>query len=261
MITLEAATNILEGDDPFVVGLMIAFLYENDDQPRIDQMTTLVDEHHEDEEPGIGIEAPVSESPNNEILASIDKGDTWIAGKGRKAKKEQKKSAAMRRRDSSEDMGSPPPPAAFPKKLLPVHAKVFALGSKYDIPHLQRRSLAKFKADARLWSKDELIESIPLAFNTTLDNSSLRVAIKVIITENCALLADDLAFEDAVNGIEGLAFELFRLQTHHSRGQRICLGCNSVYESRCAVKGCPLDPFSRDRHTCDKGGLCVHCHN
>ena len=146
------------------------------------------------------------------------------------------------------------------RSFLPVHAKVFALGSKYDIPHLQRRSLAKFKAAARLWSKDELVESIPIAFNTAPDNNSLRVAINAIITANSARLTDDSVFEDAVNGVEGLAFELFRQQTLHRRGRRTCLGCNLVYKSRCAVDGCPPNGFG-ERHKCDKGDICMSCRN
>lgn len=120
MITLEAATDVTEGDDPFVVGLMIAFLYENDYQPRLDQITTVVDEHHKDEEPRIGIEAPLSWSTNNDTLANIDHSDTSIVGKGRKAKKKKKKSAAMWRQDSSEETGSPTQLASFTKSPLPV---------------------------------------------------------------------------------------------------------------------------------------------
>ena len=85
-------------------------------------------------------------------------------------------------------------PTPSGKSFLAVHAKVFALGSKYDIPHLQRRSLAKFKAAARVLSKAEPIESMPIAFNTAPDNDGLRIAIKAIITANSARLIDDSAY-------------------------------------------------------------------
>ena len=150
----------------------------------------------------------------------------------------------------------------FWEKLPGSNANVFALGSKYDIPHLQTKALTKFKVAARLWSKDELIESIPIVFNTAPDNDSLRVAINAIITANSAQLTNDSAFEDAVNDIEGLAFQLFRLQTLHRGGQRTCLGCSVVYESKCAVQGCPREVFGGvERHICDKTGICTGCYN
>ena len=180
-ITLKASNDVTEGDDPYAVSLMITFLYENDYQPRLLQTTSLLDKHEDDGEPGFEIEAQVSKSTNNEALVDYDQDEMWMSSKN--GKKAKKKSAALRMKDSSEEASPPVPPIAFAKSFLAVHAKVFALGSKCDIPHLQRRSLAKFKAAARLWSKDDLIESIPIAFTTAPDDNSLRIAIKAMIRE------------------------------------------------------------------------------
>lgn len=263
VVTLEAATNVVEGDEPSLVSMMIAFMYENDYDPRLEQNTLLADERHDDGEPGIGIEAPLSESASKEMVASTNDEDDWVAGMSTKAKKQKrkKKSTAPLMMDFSTELDTPAPPAAFANSFLPVHAKIFALGSKYHIPHLQDRALAKFKADACRWSKKELIESIAIAFNTSPDNDSLRDAIKAIITENSAQLTDDSAFEDAVNNIQGLAFELFKLQTYRNSGQRTCVSCNSVYQSRCAVEGCVKVSFGYSGHRCDKGSLCMNCHD
>ena len=258
VITLEAANDVTEGDDPNAVGLMIACLYENDYQPLPPEITSLLDEHDNDRDTEVVVEAHGTKSTHEATPVDDDQDEMWASSK--KGKKAKRKSSALRGKDSTGKELSPAPPTASGKSFLAVHAKVFALGSKYEIPHLQTKSLAKFKAAARLWSKDELIESIPIAFNTAPDNDSLRIAIKAIITANSARLTDDSAFKGAVNGIEGLAFELFRLQTLHRQGQRTCLGCNLVYQSRCAVEGC-LNHWGGELHTCDKGDVCVNCRN
>ncbi|KAK5162668.1 uncharacterized protein LTR77_011258 [Saxophila tyrrhenica] len=177
VITLKAASDVIEGDDPSIVDLMITFLYENDYQPRLDQIALSIDEHHQDEGPGIAIEVPDSESTSNEVQGPIDHGNPMEVGKGKKAKGKKNKYASLRAQDLSEDINAPAARPTNAESFLPVHAKVFALGSKYDIPHLQSRSIAKFKATACLWSKDELTEAISIAFNTAPDNNGLRVAI------------------------------------------------------------------------------------
>ena len=261
LITLEASTDVTEGDDPYAVSLMINFLYESDYQPQLLQTTSLVGEQGEQgdhEDLRLGVEAHVSKSTYDETPVDDNKEEMWISSK--KGKKAKKKSAAFRMKDPSAEEETPPePPTASAKSFVAVHAKVFALGSKYEIPHLQRRSLANFKAATRLWSRDGLIESIPIAFTTALDNNSLRITIKAIVTANSALLIDDPAFQDVINGIEGLAFELFRQQTHYRGGQRTCLGCRAVYRSRCAAQGC-LSHWG-EMHTCDKGDICMNCRN
>lgn len=259
MITLKAADDMTEGDDPNAIGLMITCLYQNDYQHLLPENTSLLDEHDNSEDTMVGVEADVSKSALEETPIDNGQDEMWVSSKKRK---KAKKGAALRMKVSSEEEMSSMPPTSSEKSFLAVHAKVFALGSKYDIPHLQTKALAKFKVAARLWSRDELVESIPIAFSTAPDNDSLRITLKAIITANSARLTDDSAFEDAVNGIEGLAFDLFRLQALHRGGQRTCLRCNVVYKSNCAIGGCPREGFGGfERHICDNAGICTHCYN
>ena len=72
----------------------------------------------------------------------------WVLLK--KGKRAKRKSATLRGKDSTRKELSPTLPTASRKSFLEVHVKVFALSSKYEIPHLQTKSLAKFKAAARL---------------------------------------------------------------------------------------------------------------
>ena len=265
VISLQAANDVIDGDDPYAVSLMITFLYENGYRAQLTQDTSLRVEHGKDGDTEVADEAHILNSTDKDTLDHSDQKSMW-ASKASKSKK-GKKSAVLRTKDSSGEEIPPPPYVTFATSFLTVHARGFALGSKYDIPHLQRTSLAKFKAaaclwskDDLLWSKDELIESIPIAFTTAPDNNGLRIAIKAIITANSALLIDDPTFQDAINGIEGLAFELFRQQTHHRGGQRTCLGCSSVYKGRCAAQGCSSH-WGSEMPTCDKDDVCMNCRN
>lgn len=259
VIPLKAAEDVVEGDDPYIVGLMIAFLYENDYQPNIEPPLSSLELEENCGASGGNIEPVPSPSMCEEALVNFEPDhvmadDGWKPPKKNK-KGKNKKTGSTKKDVSNEKISS----GASPKCSLAVHAKLFALGSKYDIPHLQTRSLAKFKAATQQpWSTDEFIESIPIAFNTAPDHDGLRTAIKAIIIEYSEEFTDDSAFQTAVADIEDLAFELFKLQTHHRRGQRICLECNSVYQSVCVLRGCPVDNFY-ENHTCDSRGFCANC--
>ena len=97
----------------------------------------------------VGVDASVSKITHEETPNDPVQDEMWTSS--RKGKKARKRSVALRTRDYSEEEICPVPPPASATNFLAVHARVFALGSKYDIPHLQRRSLAKFKAAARVW--------------------------------------------------------------------------------------------------------------
>ena len=190
---------------------MIACLYENDYQPLLPEITSLLDEHDNNRDIEVVIEAYSTKSTYK--ATPIDDNQNEIQASSKKGKKAKRKSSILQGKDSTRKELSPILLTTSRKSFLVVHVKVFALSSKYKIPYLQTKSLTKFKAATRLQLKDKLIELIPIAFNTASNNNSLCIAIKAIITTNSIQLIDDLAFKGTVNSIKGLAFKLFRLQT------------------------------------------------
>jgi hypothetical protein len=104
-----------------------------------------------------------------------------------------------------------PPPDSF----LEMHAKMFAIASKYDIKSLEQTARAKFKAQFDCdWSPTDLIASIEIVCSHTPDSEfALRDALKDAIVRHATTLVKQPGFEGAVGNIDGLAYDLFCRKT------------------------------------------------
>ncbi|KAI7505191.1 hypothetical protein KC347_g8081 [Hortaea werneckii] len=78
-----------------------------------------------------------------------------------------------------------------------MHAKVYALGSKYQIPSLQSTSLKKFEAAVALaWDSEEFVHAVHLVHTTTPDaDKSLRDVTARVILEHDEELCNKPAME------------------------------------------------------------------
>ncbi|KAI7153323.1 hypothetical protein KC349_g8457 [Hortaea werneckii] len=78
-----------------------------------------------------------------------------------------------------------------------MHAKVYALGSKYQIPSLQSASLKKFEEAANLaWDTDEFVHAVHLVHSTTPDSDKgLRNITASVILEHDDELCNKPAME------------------------------------------------------------------
>ncbi|KAK5682251.1 hypothetical protein LTS10_005377 [Elasticomyces elasticus] len=92
-----------------------------------------------------------------------------------------------------------------------MHAKVFAVAVKYQVPALQDLATRKFiAAVAANWNHDSFAEAAHIVYTTTADeNRALRSEVVKTLLQYGSLL-DKPAVEGLVCGISGLAFELLK---------------------------------------------------
>jgi hypothetical protein len=108
-------------------------------------------------------------------------------------------------------VGTPARGDASPS-FMEMHAKVFAIASKYDIKPLERIARQKLKAQTKCnWNITDLAAAMAIVFGQTPESElKLRRILKDLIVERASTLVHDPGFEDAVARIDGLAYDLFR---------------------------------------------------
>ncbi|KAH9826501.1 hypothetical protein Tdes44962_MAKER00464 [Teratosphaeria destructans] len=121
-----------------------------------------------------------------------------------------------------------------------MHAKMYALGSKYSIPSLQTVALGKFmEAASYAWNTDDFVTTIGLVYTNTPDeDKGLRdIAARTIIKHSSTLLQRP-EIESQVRSISGLAYDLLSLHSaevkKHNAGIPACMECDKEFE----VKDC-----------------------
>jgi hypothetical protein len=94
---------------------------------------------------------------------------------------------------------------------LEMHAKVFAIALKYDIDSLEQTARKKFKDHMKCeWWMADLITAIGIVFHHTPDHEiELRDALKDAIVRRAVYLLRHPDFKEAVEGVDGLSYELF----------------------------------------------------
>ena len=95
--------------------------------------------------------------------------------------------------------------------FLEMHAKVFAMASKYDIKSLEDTAREKFIDTLhRGWWSVDLIAAIEIVFNhSPEDEHELRNAFTTAIVESTSILNGNDGFKEAVESIDGLMYDLF----------------------------------------------------
>jgi hypothetical protein len=106
-----------------------------------------------------------------------------------------------------------------PDSFLEMHAKVFAIASKYDIKSLERAARSKFEAQSNGdWSPADLTAAIDIVFNRTPEGeTALRNALKDAIVRCAITLIQHPGFEESIAHIDGLAYDLFRRKSYMHR--------------------------------------------
>jgi hypothetical protein len=133
-----------------------------------------------------------------------DDDDMWAIHALRKKDKMKAKKKAI--------LAAEPPPDSF----LEMHAKMFAIASKYGIKSLERTAREKFKDQFDGdWSAADLIAAIEIVFNHTPEGEiELRNALKDAIVQHAAYLVQKPGFGEAVANIDGLVYDLFCRKTY-----------------------------------------------
>jgi len=131
------------------------------------------------------------------------------------------------------------------KSLLQMNAKVYAIAARYNITPLMRAALDKFKAQSEgSWDTRDLVAAIPVVFNQIADTETeMRHTLTATIIENAHILLSDPEFSQAIEAVDGLAFELFRRVGSLARHQKVCRWCGSAFLSKCSSDGCGSQHF------------------
>ncbi|KAI6810336.1 hypothetical protein KC332_g11238 [Hortaea werneckii] len=143
-----------------------------------------------------------------------------------------------------------------------MHAKVYALGCKYQIPSLQRASLKKFEVAAALaWATDEFMHAVHLIYSTTPDSDKgLRDVAARVILEHDDELCNKPAMEAVIRSFDGLSYSLMKEQTKRPKKSKgpTCLTCGKVRVQRCSG-GCGGIFVCCDCYDKDKNGGVYSC--
>ena len=248
MIDLRAGDDDGEGcaislDDPAAVKLMIDFLYQDDyvlqestpasilgGQDEVDNIQTndamaaaeVPESHQLSDVIALGgstdnISANLSSATNNFPSS--------VAGTKNERRNRRQISAS---RAGSEATGTPPSTRYAHFGILAMHAKMYALGSKYHIAELQHAALEKFEAaiDVNLDPYD-CAEAITFVYDRTPNSDTrLKDILDQAIVDNAPHLIHNSTFEVAVDSVDGLPYRLFKLRVSQSYVEHVaCANC------------------------------------
>jgi hypothetical protein len=212
----------LGDDDPQAVKLMIDYLYLEDYDPSLTPASgSSTPVESKDGCENIERTAEVAQTEDSFVGSAQPVEDMW--GLNMKKTKKDKK--------GTNRTVAPPEPEPEPEPLLPVttrargdasssfmemHAKVFAIASKYDIKPLERIARQKLKDQTKCeWNIADLTAAMAIVFGQTPESElKLRRILKDVIVEHALTMVQDPGFEDAVSRIDGLAYDLFRRKTY-----------------------------------------------
>lgn len=124
---------------------------------------------------------------------------------------------------------------------IAMHAKMYALGEKYDLNSLKDAAQAKFKtAIETAWSGPSLARTARLVFSTTADeDDGLRAIVVKTIQSHRKDLQAKADVESTIMGIERLSYRLWKDATNPAESSEdpTCQCCFRKYHAKyCDVR-------------------------
>ena len=121
---------------------------------------------------------------------------------------------------------------------LVMHARLYALGSTYQIKGLKALAADKFSTAAKYaWNHASFLEAIKIVYTATPDTDrAMRDVIVATVQDHINILGDRKEFEQTVRSIEGLAYGLLRGRMRKSGPY--CVVCGTSTVSYCATSNC-----------------------
>lgn len=206
-------------DDPRAVKLMIDYLYLDDYHPGTIPASLpaiLAPELRVGDE---SIDRPTADPLEDPDLTGW--GGFPLSAKEKKARKKARMAGFRDLEFSepepeSESKPSAPDSTRSDANFLELHAKVFATASKYHIGSLKHTARMKFKEFLRHdWAIADIIASMEVVFNHTPEGElELRNALKDALVRHAITLVQCPGFQEAVESIDGLAYDLFCRRTY-----------------------------------------------
>lgn len=271
IINLKSADHEHQGkadDDPEIVRLMIDLLYTGDFHPESVSSRTHV---LVSDDRTFSSSHPIQAASEQPTATMIDIAHPLHTDDNHEAPRMPKVSKKDKRKKARTGWQEPSPEALVTGSMttgcsedhLQTNALVYVIAIKYDIRPLMHAALEKFKAGSKgNWDRQDLIATIPIVFHRIPDTETGLRGNLITLIENAHDLLTDQAFRDAVETVEGLAFELFRRIGSLARCQKICKCCTLAFLSRCALDGCETWPSSKfgGGHSCDlEGPWYIYC--
>ena len=234
-------------DDPKAVALMVDYIYTDTYTPEVSRKACDAETAYDESFNGESSKAEPSMTSGHDTFffdtappppPSVVEDDPWnsFVPRPKKSVKSKKKVSSNFWGINEPETDLPPPaPAppqpsltehrqAPPSPQLPIpygpsnlamHAKLYAMGTKYGIPSLKSTALSKFIVETEdTWNSQDFAEAIGIGFGSTIDSDrGLCDAIVAAILRHSAALTEQAEIEVAIQEVEGLAYELFRLQS------------------------------------------------
>lgn len=206
----------LKTDDPQAVELMLTYLYTLD-YPQIVSKPLTNGIHAEEPSTPISKEYSREEEQFIETTPS-EAGSESIKKKGKKKKRGSVQATNGLVDTVTEQPAPPPPPDAAPhaNSNLVIHAKLYALGSKYGIHGLKTLSADKFEKEVEhSWESDDFLRAAQEAYTSAGDDRTIRDAVLNAMKLHPQLL-DRKQVQDVIKRLE-LSFDLLMHMHSHSR--------------------------------------------
>jgi hypothetical protein len=158
---------------------------------------------------------------------------------------------------TTESCNQKPPSTGTKKKKMPhapkitptgdcnttMHARLYALGSKYGINSLQEVAKIKFaEAATYAWNHSDFITAAEIVYTTTPDtDKGLRDIVSRTIVEHAAVITGRPRMEQCIRGIDGLAYDLFNskstLEAEVKSSSCNTIDCGTRHTDDCATCG------------------------
>lgn len=205
----------LSCDDPEAIGLMLDYMYCGDYNLRSGEPV-------DTRSPDALIRPQIfwnSEPADSELVDLIDYDwDKPTKARGKRSSKKKHGIYFGSAPDPEDEIG-PSDGIEQPRGSLTMHSRLYALGCKYNLKHLSDVAEAKMQEAVRgVWERQDFAKAISTALgSTTGSDVGMRTTIINTILSCSANLVNDDLIKKAIEGIDGLAFELFRLQSTSSK--------------------------------------------
>lgn len=117
---------------------------------------------------------------------------------------------------------------------LSLHASVYAVGEKYDLPSLKQLAVEKFQRGSKIaWENEDFYRAVQIAFTTTSDSDKgMRNAVTEVILAHARRFANNRDMEAVVRSVDGLAYDLWKSAANVPIGPS-CSACGNVYVKEC----------------------------
>ena len=143
------------------------------------------------------------------------------------------------------------------QRPLEMHARMYSLASKYDLPTLKTTAVTKYYqvAQGNSFDSNDLATAITIAYNTGSEGEAeMRKAVLVSIIKHLKLATTETCIRDAISRERDLAIEIMAALANHCSCHSSYQDPSVVYSKRCGYCG----NHSKSLSNCQFCGRYIH---